>query len=133
MADVWFGRVIIILSCVFGSGGLGLYLQSRDSRRSATTRLLMGVVYDKITTLGITYIDRGWVTKDEYEELRKYLYEPYKALGGNGVAERVMNGVSRLPLRSHNEYSDIFRNRQSEGYVNNVRLVSAPEQDSSVE
>jgi len=133
LADVWFGRAMVVLGSVLGSGGLWTYLNIRLSKKSATTRLLMGVAYAQITTMGVSYLDRGWVTKDEYEELNKYFFEPYKALGGNGVAERIMSGVNGLPMRSHNEYSEIFRNGQPEGYTNNVRLVSRTEQDAPAE
>lgn len=128
----WIRAILIVVGSVLGSGGLWTYLQYKDSKRDATTRLLMGVAYAQITSMGVSYLDRGWVTKDEYEELRKYFYDPYQALGGNGVAERIMSGVSRLPLRSHNEYSEIFRNQQPEGLINNVRLVS-PVQNAPAE
>jgi hypothetical protein len=49
--------------------------------------------------LGMRYIDRGWITQDEYENLNTYLYEPYKKLGGNGSALRVMQEVNKLPIR----------------------------------
>lgn len=45
------------------------------------------------------YIKRGWITKDEYEDLRDYLYKPYKELGGNGSAERIMLEVDKLEIR----------------------------------
>lgn len=48
--------------------------------------------------LGMQYVDRGYVTQDEYENLRTYLYDPYKKLGGNGSAERVMKEVDKLPI-----------------------------------
>jgi hypothetical protein len=85
---------------------------------------MMGIAYDKITSYGVAYIERGWVTKDEYEELRKYYYEPYKALGGNGVAERVMNEVYRLPFSAQNKYAGILP--ESERFINNVRVVQPP-------
>ena len=50
--------------------------------------------------LGMRYIDRGWITQDEYENLNSYLYEPYKKLGGNGSALRVMQEVNKLPIRN---------------------------------
>lgn len=50
--------------------------------------------------LGMRYIDRGWITQDEYENLNTYLYEPYMKLGGNGSALRVMQEVNKLPIRN---------------------------------
>lgn len=41
---------------------------------------------------------RGYITQDEYENLRVYLYEPYAKLGGNGSAKRIMQEVDRLPI-----------------------------------
>ncbi|QAY17146.1 hypothetical protein SEA_MADAMATO_28 [Streptomyces phage Madamato] len=128
--ETWLQLALTSLVTLGASSGFWAYLQHRDRAKSATTRLLMGMAYDTITTLGIAYIERGWVTKDEYEELRKYFFEPYRALGGNGVAERVMNEVSRLPFRSHSRYSEIFRNRENEGTVNHVRVVTRQEQDA---
>ena len=55
---------------------------------------------DRIMYLGMRYIDRGWITQDEYENLNTYLYEPYKKLGGNGSALRVMQEVNKLPIRN---------------------------------
>ncbi|ASU03941.1 hypothetical protein SEA_FRODOSWAGGINS_28 [Streptomyces phage FrodoSwaggins] len=128
--ETWLQLVLTSLVTLGASSGFWAYLQHKDRARSATTRLLMGMAYDTITTLGIAYIERGWVTKDEYEELRKYFFEPYKALGGNGVAERIMGEVSRLPFQSHSRYSEIFRNRENEGTINHVRVVTRQEQDT---
>jgi hypothetical protein len=128
--ETWLQLALTSLVTLGASSGFWAYLQHKDRAKSATTRLLMGMAYDTITTLGIAYIERGWVTKDEYEELRKYFFEPYRALGGNGVAERVMNEVSRLPFRSHSRYSEIFRNRENEGWVNNVRVITREEHDT---
>lgn len=36
------------------------------------------------------YIARGWITTDEYEDLYKYLIEPYRDLGGNGIIENLI-------------------------------------------
>jgi hypothetical protein len=61
--------------------------------------MLIGLGHDRIMYLGMRYIDRGWITRDEYENLNTYLYEPYKNLGGNGSALRVMQEVNKLPIR----------------------------------
>lgn len=130
--DVWVRAIVIIAGSVLGSGGLWAYLQSRSSRGNATTRLLMGLAYSQIVTLGLEYIERGSVTKDEFEDYQKYFYTPYKALGGNGVAERIMRDVQNLPFRPHTEHTEIFRNPE-ERFINNVRLITRPDQNAPAE
>lgn len=44
------------------------------------------------------YIERGYITQDEYENLHEGLYTPYKNMGGNGCAKRVMEDVEKLPI-----------------------------------
>jgi len=94
--------------------------QKRDSTKDNMTRLLMGLAYAQIVKKGMTYIERGSITKDEYEDFRNYFYEPYKALGGNGVAERIMADVSKLPFKNPRVYYELNRPR-SEQEHNNVR------------
>lgn len=60
--------------------------------------MLVGLAHDRIITLGMDYISRGYITHDEYENLYKYLYQPYKELGGNGSAERIIMEVNKLPI-----------------------------------
>lgn len=83
------------------SSGFWVYLRNRNIAKEANTRLLMGLAQDKIAHLGMKYIERGWVTADEYEHLRQYLYEPYIELGGNGMATRIMSAVEDLPLHAN--------------------------------
>lgn len=61
--------------------------------------MLLGLAHDRIMSLGMEYINRGYITHDEYENLRRYLFEPYEALGGNGSAGRVMQEVDKLPIK----------------------------------
>ena len=110
--DLWVQILLTIIAGITGivtSAGFWAFLQRKYTVRSQTDRLLLGLAYDKIITMGMAYIERGWITKDEYEDYRKYLYEPYKALGGNGVTERVVAEVSNLPLRSRAKYAEILR------------------------
>lgn len=128
MDSVWVGRLIIIVCSVLGSGGLWAYLQSRDTKRSAEIRLMMGLAYAELTRRGQEYIDRGYVTKDEFEDYQKYFFTPYKELGGNGVAERYMNGVSQLPMRRH---YDFRMSPPNEEYTHDVRIVTPARQGSA--
>lgn len=82
-----------------GSGGFWVYLTRKYEKRDAVNKLIMGLAHDKIVFLGMKYIEKGFVTKDEYDDLFKYFWEPYQALGGDGSAERIIRLVDLLPLR----------------------------------
>ena len=96
----WLQIVLTIFTSVLASSGLWAFLGSRWDRHSAQKDMLIGLGHDRIMYLGMRYIDRGWITQDEYENLNSYLYEPYKKLGGNGSALRVMQEVNKLPIRN---------------------------------
>jgi len=93
-----FDTAMTIIVTTMASSGFWAYIMKRQSNRSATTRLLMGLAHDRIIFLGMTYITRGWITKDEYEDFDKYLWEPYSEFGGNGLAEKVHTEVSNLQI-----------------------------------
>lgn len=82
------------------SSGLWAFIQKKNTVNSAHSRLLRGLAYDKIVTIGMAYIERGWVSRDEYEEYYNDLVVPYKEVGGNGVAEKVAAEVGSLPFRA---------------------------------
>jgi hypothetical protein len=46
------------------------------------------------------YIDRGHIYKEEYDNIYKYLYLPYKARGGNGTVEHLVQEITKLPIKS---------------------------------
>lgn len=89
--------VTIILS-VFSSSGLWAFIQSRRDKKDARNDLLVGLAHDRIIFLGMSYIERGEITRDEYENLHDYLYIPYQKMGGNGSAARVMAEVEKLKI-----------------------------------
>ena len=60
--------------------------------------MLIGLAHDRIIYLGMVYIERGYITQDEYENLYEYLYKPYEKLGGNGSAKRIMTVVDQLAI-----------------------------------
>lgn len=119
MVPLW-QTVLISVASILASSGFWAHVQSRDSSKSATVRLLMGLAYSKVADLGIGYIERGWITRDELEEYQKYFFEPYKALGGNGVAERIHEEVVRLPFQPHSRYESLFTDREDERFIPNV-------------
>ena len=60
-----------------------------------------------IIDAGMMYIKRGWISKDEYSDFEKYLYDPYEKTGGNGLAHRVYEEVQKLPIRDARSPDDI--------------------------
>ena len=89
---------VAVVSAVLASSGLWAYLTKRGEKNNAERELLVGLAHDRIMHLGMVYIERGYITQDEYENLRVYLYEPYEKMGGNGSAKRVMREVDKLPV-----------------------------------
>lgn len=63
--------------------------------------MLIGLGHDRIMSLGMKYIERGWISKDEYENLHQYLYAPYQKMGGNGSATRIMKEIDKLEIHSY--------------------------------
>lgn len=96
-------RAIII--AVFASTGLwsfiSMLVQRYMERKSDYAMMMRGLGHDRICYLGECYIKRGCITRDEYENLIDYLYIPYKRLGGNGTAEKVVDEVKQLPLKDN--------------------------------
>lgn len=95
--DIWELAVAVVVA-IFGSTGMWSYLATRKKKDTAERKLLVGLAHDRITGLGMKYIERGYITQDEYENLNDYLFKPYEEAGGNGSAKRVMEEVRRLPL-----------------------------------
>ena len=103
----WVELALTILGTFVASSGCWAFMQERERRRcnkndqkTLETDLLIGLAHDRIISLGMSYIERGYVTQDEYENLYNYLYKPYKKLNGNGSGDRVMAEVNKLPIRN---------------------------------
>lgn len=90
--------LIAVITSVFASSGLWAFIQSRRDKKDARNELLVGLAHDRIIFLGMSYIERGEITRDEYENLHDYLYVPYQKMGGNGSAARVMAEVEKLKI-----------------------------------
>ncbi len=88
-----------IFVSVMASSGFWAFLQARREKKDAKTKMILGLGYDRIVTLCGMYIDRGYIYQHEYEDLYKYLYKPYKEMGGNGSAERAFEEVKKLPIK----------------------------------
>lgn len=96
--DIWVQIAVPLVAAVLTSSGLWAVVARRADKGDAQRKMLVGLAHDRIVHLGMVYVDRGYVTQDEYENLNDYLYAPYEKMGGNGSAMRVMEEVRRLPM-----------------------------------
>lgn len=91
--------VVTVLCSVIASSGMWAWLSTRSQKKDAKTKMLLGLGHDRIVSLCIEYIDRGFITYEEFDNLYNYLYKPYKELGGNGTCSRLMEAVQKLPIK----------------------------------
>lgn len=97
-------NVLFAIACtIFASSGFWSFviaiMNNKSSRKSAESKMLLGLGHEKIMDRGKEYISRGYITADEYEDLDHYLFQPYEAMGGNGSAKRIMDEVKKLPIK----------------------------------
>ena len=72
--ETWMQMIITILCSVIASSGFWAFAQKID-KKDSTKAMLIGLAHDRILYLGMCYIERGWITQDEYENLNDYLLE----------------------------------------------------------
>lgn len=96
----WAEIIITVIGSVAASSGFWAWIQARNEKKDAKTQMILGLGHDRIIYLCAKYIDRGWISTEEYENLRTYLFEPYEKMGGNGTAKRLMAIVENLPTKT---------------------------------
>ena len=96
-----FVLVNIILPIVVAgltSSGVWAFVSQQLAKNSASKDMLLAMAHDRVVSTASMYIRRGWIDPDEYEDYLKYVFKPYKNLGGNGLAERLTDEVKKLPV-----------------------------------
>lgn len=72
--------------------------EKKDKRIDALVEAQMVIMVDRVRFLGRSYIEQGRISLSDKENLRG-MYRAYKALGGNGHLETVMDEVEHLEVR----------------------------------
>lgn len=99
--------VVGVVTALVASNGFWNHRADKLQRSTSEARLLMGIAHTRLMTLCKTYIDRGWITPDEYEDLYEYLYKPYIDMGGNGAIKKMMEQeINHLPVRPERKLKD---------------------------
>lgn len=99
----WLELAATIICAVFASNGFWALLEKRREKKDAKVQMILGLGHDRIIHLCKFYLEQGWISTDDLENLYKYLYLPYKSMGGNGVAERLVTRVEALPIKDPDE------------------------------
>ena len=92
--------IVTIVCSVIASSGFWAVIQYLINKNDSSGKLLLGIAHDRIMWLGKSYLKRGYITVEEYENLVTYLYEPYLERGGNGSAKMIMEKVLKLEIRT---------------------------------
>ena len=101
--DRYLELLITVMLAVLGSNGLWAYIQSRSTQKTAKDRMILGLGHAEIFRTAEKYIERDGITADELEDLEKYLYKPYKTMGGNGTAETIVHKCHSLQIITADE------------------------------
>jgi len=117
----WVALVFTGLYTVAASAGFWKFFSHRQSEKQSEIQLLLGLSRELFHIIGASYIERGWISRDEYENLVTHIYAPYKVLGGNSTADRIMEEISDLPFRSS---VNPLTNRRGNG---RLRRIDEPE------
>ena len=97
-------RTIII--AIISSGALSTLVsalfnmwQSRKKEKDGVRAGMKMLLYDRIKHLGKSYIERGFITTDEPEDLTEMHSIYHEELDGNGFLDTVMKNVKALPIK----------------------------------
>ena len=92
-----------IIAAVFASSGFWALItsivQKKNEKKDAKARMILGLGHHELKELCEKYLAQGWIYTDDYEDLVKYLYEPYIKMGGNGTVKKLMGDVEKLPIK----------------------------------
>ncbi len=113
-------QIVTVLCAVLASSGLWSFLDKKDSKkqdrseqRELGNKLLVGMAHDRMMFLGAKYLERGYITQDEYENFHDFLYEPYHKMGMNGSGTHMMERVDRLPIYSIEQVISLDKEKEN--------------------
>lgn len=86
-----------LVTTVLSGPGIWAWAKTRTQRNNSEDKLLLLVAKNQLVSQGRVYLNRGYITMDEYEEYES-VYHVYLNLGGNGLARRIFEQVDELPM-----------------------------------
>lgn len=96
----WIEMLITIIGSAFASGGLWTWILYKAKQKDTELLMTRGMAHYQIIEEGQKFIERGWITHEEYNDFMKYLGDPYLESGSNGLAKKMIDDISDLPFKS---------------------------------
>lgn len=96
----WIEMLITIAGSVFASSGLWTLILHKVKQKDTGILMTRGMAHYRIIEEGQKFIDRGWITHEEYDDFMKYLGDPYLESGSNGLVKKMIDDISDLPFKS---------------------------------
>ena len=99
-------RAIIV--AIISSGALSTLIsglfnlwQMRKKKQDGVREGIKILLYDRIKHLGKAYIERGYISAEELEDLTTMheIYHDPDGLNGNGFLDAIMRNVKSLPIK----------------------------------
>lgn len=96
----WTEVVVTITGSVLASSGLWSWILYKIKQKDTGLLMTRGMAHYQIIEEGQKFIERGWITHEEYDDFMKYLGNPYLESGSNGLAKKMIDDISTLPFKS---------------------------------
>ncbi len=108
--DILITLISTMIASVFASSGFWMWFTTRSKQESNEDKVLKGLAHYRIIEEGERFLDRGWITREEYDDFKKYLVDPYQDMGANGIASIVVDKVKNLSFKSVSDLTEKERN-----------------------
>lgn len=108
--DILITLISTTIASVFASSGFWMWFTTRSKQESNEDKVLKGLAHYRIIEEGERFLDRGWITREEYDDFKKYLVDPYQDMGANGIASIVVDKVKNLSFKSVSDLTEKERN-----------------------
>ena len=106
--------LMAIAGMIFASTGFWTFVnnvyQEKKATKSAERRALLGLLHEQLSDRYDMYVKRGSITRQEFEDLRQYIYGPYRELGGNGTGEVMFHNLVKLLDTQMVAHSEVHQN-----------------------
>ena len=81
-------------------------MKIKNKQKAADNKIMLALraLYsNEIRKKGRKYVDRGYITADEYADIEQMNNIYHEQLNGNGYTKKIMGKVEQLPIKDYKE------------------------------